>query len=280
MLQSKKIFAYIKITRPVNLIITFFVVVVAILISQTEQTDLHIILLASITAALVAAAGNIINDIYDVESDKISHPDRVLVSGYLTKNEALYEYLFFNFTSVLIAAYLSPILLLIIITTIGLLFIYSSRLKRLPLIGNIIIALITALAFIYGGIAAGNTQAAVIPAIFAFLINLIREIVKDIQDIEGDSKLNLKTFPVRFGINISKQLILLITVALILFTIYPFVINYYKIEYFILVMIVVNPILIYSLKLLYDKSDKNIPVVSRLLKLNMIVGLIAIYLGK
>jgi 4-hydroxybenzoate polyprenyltransferase len=280
MIQSKKIFAYIKITRPVNVIITFFVVVVAILISQKEKTDLHIILLASITAALVAAAGNIINDIYDVESDKISHPDRVLVSGYLTKNEALYEYLFFNFTSVLIAAYLSPILLLIIITTIGLLFIYSSRLKRLPLIGNIIIALITALAFIYGGIAAGNTQAAVIPAIFAFLINLIREIVKDIQDIEGDSKLNLKTFPVRFGINISKQLILLITVALILFTIYPFVINYYKIEYFILVMIVVNPILIYSLKLLYDKSDKNIPVVSRLLKLNMIVGLIAIYLGK
>ncbi len=276
----KKIFAYIKIARPINIIITFLVVVVAILISQKEQTELTTIILVSLAAALTAAAGNIINDIYDVESDKISHLDRVLVLGDLTKNEAWYEYLFFNFSSLLIAAYLSPILLIIIIITIGLLFIYSSRLKRLPLVGNFVIALITALAFIYGGIAVDNVQAAVIPAIFAFLINLIREIVKDIQDIEGDSKLNFKTFPIRFGINISKQLILLITIALILFTIYPFITNYYKIEYFILVMIMINPILIYSLKLLYDKSNKSISTVSRLLKFDMIMGLLAIYLGK
>jgi 4-hydroxybenzoate polyprenyltransferase len=272
----KKIFAYIKIARPINIIITFLVVVVAILISQKEQTELTKIILVSLAAALTAAAGNIINDIYDVESDKISHPDRVLVLGDLTKNEAWYEYLFFNFSSLLIAAYLSPILLIIIIITIGLLFIYSSRLERLPLIGNFVIALITASAFIYGGIAVDNVQAAVIPAIFAFLINLIREIVKDIQDIEGDSKLNFKTFPIRFGINISKQLILSITITLILFTIYPFITNYYKIEYFILVMIIVNPILIYSLKLLYDKSDKSISTVSRLLKFDMIMGLLAI----
>lgn len=276
----KKIFAYIKIARPINIIITFLVVVVAILISQKEQTELTTIILVSLAAALTAAAGNIINDIYDVESDKISHPDRVLVLGDLTKNEAWYEYLFFNFSSLLIAAYLSIILLIIIIITIGLLFIYSSRLERLPLIGNFVIALITASAFIYGGIAVDNVQAAVIPAIFAFLINLIREIVKDIQDIEGDSKLNFKTFPIRFGINISKQLILSITIILILFTIYPFITNYYKIEYFILVMIIVNPILIYSLKLLYDKSDKSISTVSRLLKFDMIMGLLAIYLGK
>lgn len=276
----KKIFAYIKIARPINIIITFLVVVVAILISQKEQTELTTIILVSLAAALTAAAGNIINDIYDVETDKISHPDRVLVLGDLTKNEAWYEYLFFNFSSLLIAAYQSPILLIIIIITIGLLFIYSSHLKRLPLIGNFVIALITSLAFIYGGIAADNVQAAVIPAIFALLINLIREIIKDIQDIEGDSKLNFKTFPIRFGINISKQLILSITIALILFTIYPFITNYYKIEYFILVMIIVNPILIYSLKLLYDKSDKSISTVSRLLKFDMIMGLLAIYLGK
>ena len=276
----KKIFAYIKIARPINIIITFLVVVVSILISQKEQTELTTIILVSLAAALTAAAGNIINDIYDVESDKISHPDRVLVLGDLTKNEAWYEYLFFNFSSLLIAAYLSPILLIIIIITIGLLFIYSSYLKRLPLIGNFVIALITSLAFIYGGIAADNVQAAVIPAIFAFLINLIREIVKDIQDIEGDSKLNFKTFPIRFGINISKQLILSITITLILFTIYPFITNYYKIEYFILVMIIVNPIFIYSLKILFDKSDKSISTVSRLLKFDMIMGLLAIYLGK
>ena len=72
---SKKIFAYIKITRPLNVLITFLVVVVAILISQSEQLELYTILLASIAASLVAAAGNIVNDIYDIESDKISHPE-------------------------------------------------------------------------------------------------------------------------------------------------------------------------------------------------------------
>lgn len=276
----KKIFAYIKIIRPINVIITFLVVVVAILISEKEKTGLVTIVLASLAASFTAAAGNIINDIYDIVTDKISHQDRVLVLGDLTKNEAWYEYLFFNFASAFIAAYLSPILLIIIITTIGLLFIYSSHLKRLPLIGNLVIALMTALAFVYGGFAANNPQAAIIPAIFAFLINLIREIVKDIQDIEGDSKLNFKTFPIKYGIDKSKNLIIIITMFLIASTLYPFITKSYKIEYFILVMIIVNPVLIYCLKLLYFKSDKSISTISRLLKFNMLIGLLAIYLGK
>ena len=74
---SKKIFAFIKITRPINVAITFFVVVVAILISKNTELEFSKIVLASLAAALVAAAGNIVNDIYDVEIDKISHPNRI-----------------------------------------------------------------------------------------------------------------------------------------------------------------------------------------------------------
>lgn len=278
---SKKILAYIKITRPINVVITFFVVVVAILISEKEQTKLITIVLASLAAALTAAAGNIINDIYDIEADKISHPNRVLVLEALTKKEAWYEYLIFNFASAFIAAFVSPILLAIIFIAAGLLFIYSSHLKKLSLIENIVVALITALAFIYGGFAAGNPQAAIIPAIFAFLINLIREIVKDIQDIEGDSKLNFKTFPIRFGLNASQRLILVITIALILFTFYPFLQQIYKIEYFILVMILVNPILVFCIKILLEKrKETNLNLISGLLKFDMVFGLIAIYFGK
>ncbi len=278
---SKKIFAYIKITRPINVVITFFVVVVAIFISEKEQTKLITIVLASLAAALTAAAGNIINDIYDIVPDKISHPNRVLVLGTLTKNEAWYEYLFINFASAFIAAFLSPTLLVIIFIAISLLFIYSSYLKKLTLIGNVIVALITGLAFIYGGFAANNPQAAIIPAIFAFLINLIREIVKDIQDIEGDSKLNFKTFPIRYGLNASQRLILIITITLILFTFCPFLQRVYKIEYFILVMILVNPILIFCNKILLEKrKESNLNLISRLLKLDMVFGLIAIYFGK
>ena len=153
--------------------------------------------------------------------------------------------------------------------------------KRLPLIGNISIALITATAFIYGGFVADNPAVAIIPAGFAFLINLIREIVKDVQDIEGDSKLEYRTFPIIFGIDKSKKLIILITLILIVFTVYPFLTEIYHIEYFIIVMVFVNPLLILCLKLLFNrKKATGITVVSNLLKLTMVLGLVAIYFGK
>ncbi len=278
---SKQIIAYIKIIRPLNVVITFFVVVVAILISQKEQTDFYVILLASITAALVAAAGNIVNDIFDIETDKISHPNRVLVLEKISKKEAWTEYILLNSISIIISVSLSIRLIVIVLATIILLYIYSSTLKKLPLIGNLTIAFLTGLTFIYGGYAAGNPVAAIVPAVFAFLINLIREIVKDILDIEGDNKLNYRTLPIKFGIHKSKKLIILITLILIVFTVYPFLTEIYHIEYFIIVMVFVNPLLILCLKLLFNrKKATGITVVSNLLKLTMVLGLVAIYFGK
>lgn len=273
----KKIISFIKITRPLNVIITFVVVVVAILISKKNPTGIYIILFVSTSAALTAAAGNIINDIFDIESDRISHPNRALVKNMLSKKEAWYEYILLSLISLIIAFQLSNILFLIVLLSGILLFLYSAYLKSIPLIGNLVIAALTGLAFIYGGVAASNVRAAVIPAVFAFLINLIRELVKDIQDTDGDVKSKIATFPVKYGFDKSKNLILVMTIALIVFTLYPFIIEYYKIEYFILVMILVNPILVFCLKLLHNKK---ISIVSQLLKLNMILGLIAIFFGR
>ena len=171
---TTKILSYIKITRPINVLITFFVVVVAIFISQTIQTDLYTIFLASIAASLVAAAGNIVNDIYDVETDKISHPQRPIVLSEISKKEAWYLYIVLNFISIFIAASLKPILLAIVVTSTILLFIYSAYLKKLSLVGNITVAFLTGLTFIYGGFVSGNPVAAIVPAVFAFLINLIQ----------------------------------------------------------------------------------------------------------
>ena len=275
------IYSYIKITRPINVIITFSVIVVAILISQTKSTDFYVILFASIAASLVTAAGNIVNDIFDIETDKIAHQDRVLVLGKISKKEAWAEYIILNSISIIISVSLSVKLMVIVLATIILLYIYSSTLKKLPLIGNLTIAFLTGLAFIYGGFAAGNPISAIVPAVFAFLINLIREIVKDMQDIEGDKTSGVITFPIKFGFQKSKILILIITFSLILYTLYPFIIELYKIEYFIVVMVFVNPLLILSLKILFEsKKENNISDVSNMLKLNMVFGLIAIYIGK
>jgi 4-hydroxybenzoate polyprenyltransferase len=278
---TSKIFSYIKITRPINVLITFLVVVVAILISQTEQTDLYIILLASISASLVGAAGNIVNDIFDIETDKISHPDRVLVLDKISKIEAWAEYTLLNSVSIIISVSLSAKLMTIVIATIVLLYIYSSALKKLPLFGNVTIAFITGLAFIYGGFAADNPVGAIVPAVFAFLINLIREIVKDMQDVEGDKSSGVITFPIKFGFQRSQILIFIISISLILYTLYPFITELYEIEYFMIVMVFVNPLLILCLKFLFDdKKENRLSIVSNALKLNMLFGLIAIALGK
>ncbi len=277
---SKKINAFIKITRPVNVVITFLVVVVAILISQENNIEFYKIIFPSIVVALVAAAGNIINDINDVETDKISHPERVLVLESLSKKEAIYFYNFLNILAIIIASRLSDILLLIVFGSIIILYFYSYSLKKFPLLGNVTVASLTGLTFIYGGFVTGNPIAAIAPAVFAFLINLVREIVKDIQDIEGDSIIGYKTFPIKYGIQKSKFLILVITVSLILYTVYPFITKLYKIEYFLIVMLIVNPVLILSIKLLYDKEKNRFKIISNLLKVDMIFGLLAIYLGR
>ena len=169
----------------------------------------------------------------------------------------------------------------IVVVTIILLYFYSTALKKIPLVGNFTIAIITGLTFVYGGVTAGNLNESFIPAIFAFFINAIRELVKDIMDIDGDNKINIKTFPIRFGIPKSKQLVTVLTFLLIVFTFYPFLNQSYRIEYFIVVMVILNPILVVCLKFLSDKNEeKNLSNVSSLLKLNMIIGLIAIYVGK
>lgn len=274
-----KLISIIKITRPANVLISFFVVIVAVLIAQKQNTGIEIMILAALSAAFATAAGNIINDIFDIETDKISHPDRVLVKVTLAINEAWYEYLLFNLLSMLISAILPSPLLFIVIFSLLLLYLYSAYLKKIILIGNLTIAFLTGMTFIYGGFAVGNPVDAIIPAVFAFLINLIREIVKDIMDLEGDKKQNIISLPAKYGIYFTKKLAAILSIILIAFTFYPILARIYKIEYFIIVMIFVNPVMVICIKNLLQKGETNFALISNLLKLNMILGLIAIYLG-
>lgn len=272
---------YFKLVRPLNCAITFITVIVAAIICSSHKIDLFIVLLGSLAAAFTAASGNIINDFYDVEIDRISHPNRPLVTGRMTKKSALYFYAFLNLAALIIAINLSLEVFAFVFIVIGILFYYASYLKKVMLVGNFTIAALTGITFIYGGMIVGNVQAAIIPAGFAFLINLIREILKDIQDVGGDEKVGIKTFPIKYGISRAVSLIIFLTIILIATTFYPFICELYKIEYFVFVMSIVNPVLIYFIKELYNNnSSQKLNKLSNLLKLNMIFGLIAIYLGQ
>jgi len=277
---KEKLAAVFIITRPLNFLITFISVIVAVIICLPQDYSELNILIAAIAAALTTASGNIINDIYDIEIDKINRPQRPLPSEIISIKEAYILYFLFTTISILLSIWLNLYAISIVLFAHFLLFLYSKYLKQIPLVGNITVAFLTGLVFIFGGVVVENPSAAILPCIFAFLINLIREIVKDMQDIEGDKQSGLLTFPIKFGILKTKLIISFFTFILLIFTFYPFIAQLYKIEFFVIVMVSVNPVMIYVIKKIYEKDYvKNLKKISILLKLSMISGLIAIYLG-
>ncbi len=277
----KKVFAYIKLSRPINSFITFLVIIVACIISINGSYSVLKIILAGLTGALTASAGNVINDYFDINIDKINRPDRVLPRGEISLKEALSFYIFLSFVSLLLSIFINLIALLEVFFACALLFLYSYKIKKIPLLGNFVVAFLTGFAFIYGGIAVNNSKAAMIPALFALLINFIREIVKDMEDIEGDKQQGINSYPAVFGFKKTKMVIVFITIVLIILTVFPFIKELYAIEYFLIVMIIVNPLLVYVIKSLFDDdSTKNLNKLSNLLKFDMVIGLTAIFLGK
>jgi geranylgeranylglycerol-phosphate geranylgeranyltransferase len=277
----QKLKALIIISRPINLLITFLVIIVACIISIKGDYSVLKVFFAGLTGALTASAGNVINDYFDINIDKINRPHRILPKGELTLKEALGFYIFLFLVSLLLSIFISLIALLEVFFASALLFLYSYKIKKIPLLGNFVVAFLTGFAFIYGGMAVDNSKAAIIPALFALLINFIREIVKDMEDIEGDKQQGINSYPAIRGFKKAKMIIVFITGVLIILTVFPFINELYAIEYFIIVMVIVNPLLVYIVKSLFDDdSTKNLNKLSNLLKLNMVIGLTAIFLGK
>lgn len=275
----KKIKYFIIITRPVNFAISFLSLIVAGLICNNNQLNLNIIF-AAVSAAFVGSAGNIINDFFDIEIDKINRPNRILPSNKLSLNEVQIEFVVLNIAAVILSFFINNYALLIVIFSITVIFSYSAYFKKIPLLGNIVVSFFTGLAFIYGGAAVENISAAIIPAVFAFTTNLIRELIKDIEDIKGDSANNVFTYPSKHGINKTKYLILSLTIMLMILTTIPYILEIYKIEFFLIAMSFINPLFLLMLKRLFENDElSNMKSSSRIVKVNMIIGLIAIYLG-
>ncbi len=277
MIKLKAIF---KIIRPFNILITFISVIVAGIIALGVNMIPQILVLAAISESLTFSAGNIINDLFDIEIDKINRPERVLPKGDMKKNEAVFIYLVFVLLSIILSYKINPTVFVIIVLTNLILFLYSFAIKKMILIDNVIVAAVVGSAFIVGAASVGNIKAGYILFVFALLINLAREIVKDMEDLKGDTAKGMKSFPSVFGFANSRIMVLVSTVLLIVVTFYPYVFNLYGLAYFLIVLIFVNPFLIFILYKLYkNDSINNLKKVSFYLKITMVLGLTAIYFG-
>jgi 4-hydroxybenzoate polyprenyltransferase len=192
------------------------------LISTDFIFDPRLFLLVTSTV-LIAAAGYIINDYYDVKIDLINKPDRVVIGKGITRRYAIFFHTALSLTGVGIGFLLNWRIGIINFGCAFLLWLYSNELKRRPFIGNFTVGLLTGMSvLIVDFIRPPNHQLVVVYALFAFFITLVREIIKDIEDLKGDDTFGCKTLPIVWGIRRTK---FFIYILLIFFTGFVFTLD-------------------------------------------------------
>ncbi len=163
---------------------------------------------------MIAGAGYIINDYYDQKIDMINRPNKVVVGITLKRRMALIFHFFMNSFAIIIGVYIDPVIGLIHILSSFSLWYYSNSLRRLPFVGNLTIAALSGMVFLVVGIFFRQSESIVmVYALFAFIITLIREIIKDIEDVKGESAFGCSTIPVVWGIRGAKLIILIIGIV-------------------------------------------------------------------
>ncbi len=203
-------------------------------IHPTHLTKIDFILLA-LSTLLIATAGNIINDVFDVRADEINKPGKNSIGKLISAETGKKLYYIFCFIGIVTGLYLAfkiekPVMGFINVFAAGSLWMYSSYYKKRLLIGNVIIGLLSALALLTVGLFEpefyANITYLLIYSGFAFALTLIREIIKDMEDLDGDERTQCKTLPVMVGIKKSK------TVVLFLIALTAIIIGYILITYF------------------------------------------------
>lgn len=264
---------YIAIIRPINCLITFFCVLVGAWISRSPSLPL-LLLIAAIAACAVCAFGNIVNDIYDIEIDRLNNPNRPLVKNTVQKSIVIVIALFLMALAVGFGLILGFMPFIIIIGTLILLFLYAYHFKR-TIIANPLVALISGLSFILGGIIMKN-NACLVPFIFSFFIHMPREIIKDILDLKGDQAFGVISLPIYFGEERARVISSLLLGLLCIILPLPYFVNILSIRYIIIVILGAYPIILYTIfKLLSKPKDQQLQKISMLLKVSMAVGVVA-----
>jgi geranylgeranylglycerol-phosphate geranylgeranyltransferase len=230
---------------------------------------------------LVTGAGNVINDYFDHKIDSINRPDRPIPSGRIQRKTALYIAISLFVVGILLSLLLGPLCLFLAIVNSWLLIFYASTFKRMVLIGNLVVGYLAGSTFLFGGaleIFNGmGIRSNVVLFLLAILVTMAREIVKDIQDIEGDSKAGATTLPIIVGKEFSARLTAVLGLTGVILSPLPLLLNEAFGVLYLVIIFVADLLLLLSINeiILKDNPKKS----SRLLKIAMFVALIAFVAG-
>ena len=271
---------WIAILRPLNLLQA----ALAVLLTTAflgEMGQLYILILLMLSVIAINGGGNIINDIYDLEIDRINRPKRPLPAGAMTVTTAWIYLVFLFVAGVVLSGFISMEAFIIAgPISISTLIAYSVWLKRLPLIGNLAVSFMLGLAFIYVGAAFDHIETTLPMAALAFGFTLIREIVKDLEDMAGDAGDNARTLPLIWGERKTLSFVIVLIGVFAVLDLLPYKLGIYDQVYLWIVLLGINLPLLVIATILWRPGYKNYAVVQSFLKLDIFVGLAALYFGR
>lgn len=256
----------------------------------TKLTSIQFSMLL-LSVLFITAAGNILNDILDIKADVINKPKKIIVSKLISIETAKQWYKITNAIGLILGIIVclnikNPSYAFIFIATSLLLYYYSKKLKYLPIIGNIVVSFLIAVSVLilplfdidFSSQKGNQNTVIVIVAMlsfFAFSLNLIREIVKDIEDINGDYHMNMRTLPILIGSVRTQKLVsflCIIPIAFLIVVIVNFSTNYKLIILYLLIFTLL-PLMYVAFKLSSNNKKFELNSLSNLLKLIMFFGI-------
>jgi geranylgeranylglycerol-phosphate geranylgeranyltransferase len=269
--------SYLHLLRPANLLMLALGVGLGFWLGHAPG---HALTLAGLVIAAVCAAGfgNVVNDIADIETDKISHPRRPLAAGELRATAAAI------FAAALACLGTAAAFLaswqhgLGTLVPLGLLLLYALFFKATPLVGNILISLLVGYGIVFGGLLGAGMHRLAVPAILAFLLNASREIVKDVQDDKGDRLAGLKT-TASLSRPVIKRIVAACGILYAVLVAVPFLLHDFGLAYALVCLVAVAPLHVYWCMLFFNPDwERAAGRMSSFIKYEMVCGMAALAL--
>lgn len=297
--------AFLKLVRLPNLcFIALTQVLFQFCIFQTlyrdavPANDLYRFLLISLASLLIAAAGYVINDYFDINIDEVNKPQRMVVDKLIHRRWAIAWHFMLSAAGIILTAVALPLfskwyLILANIICVILLWLYSTTFKKSLLIGNIVISLLTAWTILiiffskfslFDAFGLGSNthdkffRLAFLYAGFAFISSLIREAIKDMEDIEGDARYGCRTMPIVWGVNATKvyTAVWLIVLIALLIVVQVYVLQFkWWLPVIYSIALIIVPLLIIFYKLFKARSAKDFHQLSAWTKGVMLAGILS-----
>ncbi|WP_331232434.1 geranylgeranylglycerol-phosphate geranylgeranyltransferase [Natronorarus salvus] len=267
----------VELTRPVNAVVAGILTFTGAFVAQGSNVinSAEAVVIATIITVLATAAGNAINDYFDIETDQVNNPDRPLPRGLVTPNTAFVFSIVLFVSAGALALTLPIIATAIAVLNIILLAAYTEIFKGIPGVGNAVVAYLGGSTFLFGGAAVGDIAAPGVLFVLAALATFSREVIKDVEDIEGDQKERITTLPLVIGEKHSLVISVVFLCLTVAITPVPYLLGMFGVIY-VLLVIPANGAMLYAGYLSFNDPTAG----QSLLKYGMFLTAAAFIVGR